>query len=47
MVGFLITALFLHLDFARLFWLLIGLSFALPIMAEREAKALERRRSSA
>jgi len=38
MVGFLITALFLHLDFARLFWLLIGLSFAVPVIAEREAK---------
>jgi O-antigen ligase len=40
MVGFLITALFLHHDFARLFWLLIGISFAVPVIAEREAKLL-------
>jgi len=37
LVGFLITALFLHLDFARLFWLLIGLSLAIPGLADREA----------
>jgi len=39
LVGFLITGLFLHLDFARLFWLLIGLALALPTIAEREASA--------
>lgn len=37
LVGFLITAIFLHLDFARLFWLLIGLSLALPGLAARAA----------
>ncbi|MCJ7725503.1 MAG: O-antigen ligase family protein [Acidimicrobiia bacterium] len=41
LVGFLITAVFLHLDFARLFWLLIGLSFALPGLAERSVAAAE------
>jgi O-antigen ligase len=37
LVGFLITAMFLHLDFARLFWLLIGLAFAVPVVAARQA----------
>lgn len=39
LVGFLITGLFLHLDFARLFWLLIGLALAVPTIAAREAAA--------
>ena len=39
LIGFLITALFLHLDFARLFWLLVGVALAVPAVAEAEAGA--------
>jgi hypothetical protein len=39
LVGFLVTALFLHLDFARLFWLLIGISLAMPAVASGDIAA--------
>ena len=34
--GFLITSLFLHHDFSRIFWLLMGLSYAVAWLATRE-----------
>ena len=37
LVGHLVTSLFLHLDFARLFWVFVGLALALPNVADREA----------
>lgn len=37
LVGFLITALFLHLDYAALFWIIIGTALAAPNVAAREA----------
>ncbi|MCU0281810.1 MAG: O-antigen ligase family protein [Acidimicrobiia bacterium] len=37
LVGWLATSVFLHLDFARPFWLLLGLAFALPHLAEGDA----------
>jgi hypothetical protein len=39
LTGFMVTALFLHLDFARLFWLLIGVCLAIPALADRAAAA--------
>jgi O-antigen ligase len=39
LVGYLITSLFLHMDFARLFWLITGVALALPGIASREAAA--------
>jgi O-antigen ligase len=38
LVGFLIAALFLHLDFASLFWILVGACLAAPDLAERAAR---------
>jgi len=43
LAGFLVTALFLHLDFARLFWLLIGVSLAMPAVAANEASPVRER----
>jgi O-antigen ligase len=37
LVGWLATSVFLHLDFARPFWVLLGLAFALPHLAEGDA----------
>lgn len=37
LVGWLATSAFLHLDFARPFWLLLGIAFALPRLAARDA----------
>jgi O-antigen ligase len=36
MVGFLTTSIFLHDDFARFFWLLIGIAFAIPNIVKYE-----------
>jgi len=36
LVGHLVTSVFLHLDFARLFWVFIGLALALPNVAATE-----------
>jgi O-antigen ligase len=35
LVGYLVTSLFLHMAFARFFWLLIGVSMATPMVADR------------
>ena len=37
LVGWLATSVFLHLDFARPVWLLLGLAFALPRLAAADA----------
>ncbi|MCB2223818.1 MAG: O-antigen ligase family protein [Actinobacteria bacterium] len=37
LVGFLITALFLHHDYSRPFWVIVGLALAMPALASREA----------
>ncbi len=39
LVGWLATSAFLHLDFARPWWLLMGLAFALPRLAAGDAAA--------
>jgi O-antigen ligase len=39
LIGYLITALFLHLDFAGLFWILIGTCLVMPDVAERGTTA--------
>jgi putative inorganic carbon (HCO3(-)) transporter len=39
LVGWLATSAFLHLDFARPWWLLLGLAFALPRLAAADAAA--------
>jgi O-antigen ligase len=36
LVGHLVTSLFLHLDFARLFWTFVGLALAMPNVADHE-----------
>ena len=36
LVGHLVTSLFLHLDFARFFWVFVGLALALPNVADHE-----------
>jgi O-antigen ligase len=35
LIGYLVTSLFLHMAFARFFWMLIGISMATPALAER------------
>ena len=35
LVGYLVTSLFLHMAFARFFWLLVGVSMATPTLARR------------
>jgi hypothetical protein len=40
LAGYLITSVFLHMDYARLIWLLLGVAFALPAVAAREDAAL-------
>lgn len=37
LVGHLVTSVFLHLDFARLFWVFLGVALALPNVAAAEA----------
>jgi probable O-glycosylation ligase (exosortase A-associated) len=39
LVGYLVTSLFLHMAFARFFWLLIGVSMATPTLAARVEQA--------
>ncbi|MBP1632911.1 MAG: hypothetical protein H6Q11_1199, partial [Acidobacteria bacterium] len=39
LTGWLATSVFLHLDFARPVWLLLGLAFALPRLAAADAAA--------
>lgn len=36
--GYLVTSLFLHMAFARLIWLILGIAFAFPSMARAEAR---------
>ena len=36
--GYLVTSLFLHMAFARLIWLLLGIAFAFPSMAAAETR---------
>ncbi len=38
MVGFLTASIFLHDAFARFFWLMVGISFAIPNIVEAEVK---------
>jgi hypothetical protein len=37
LAGWSATSLFLHLDFARPFWVLLGIAFALPRLAAADA----------
>ncbi|MBM3695456.1 MAG: hypothetical protein FJW79_05940 [Actinobacteria bacterium] len=41
LTGWLATSVFLHLDFARPWWLLLGIAFALPRLAASDAPARE------
>ena len=45
LAGYLVTSVFLHLDFARLVWLIVGIGLALPRVAvvedaDREAATM-------
>jgi putative inorganic carbon (HCO3(-)) transporter len=46
LVAWLLTSAFLHLDFARPLWLLLGVAFALPRVAATEAEAVETARTA-
>lgn len=39
LIGYLVSSLFLHMAFARFFWLLLGLAFAFPSAAAAEDRA--------